>query len=56
VPVLAAHTATVAVASRVAGISDELRVAVPAAAAAALAALAASAWLAGQCWRASPGS
>jgi hypothetical protein len=47
VPVLAAHTATVAVASRVAGISDELRVAVPAAAAAAIAALAASTWLTG---------
>jgi hypothetical protein len=53
VPVLAAHTATVAVASRVSGISDELLVAVPAAAAAAIAALAASTWLAGQRWRAS---
>ncbi len=45
--VLAAHTTTVAVASRVAGISTELRVAVPTAAGTTIAALAASVWLAG---------
>jgi hypothetical protein len=52
--VLAAHTTTVAVASRVAGISSELRVAVPAAAGATIAALAASTWLAGRRWQPSP--
>jgi hypothetical protein len=45
VPVLA-HTALVAVASRVAGISEELRVAVPVAATTAVAALGVSTWLA----------
>jgi len=44
--VLAAHTTTVAVASRVAGISSELRVAVPTAAGTTIAAVAASTWLA----------
>jgi hypothetical protein len=52
--VLVAHATTVAVASRVAGISSELRVAVPAAAGATTAALAASTWLAGRRWRRSP--
>ena len=52
--VLAAHTTTVAVASRVAGISTELRVAVPTAAGTTIAALAASVWLAGHRWRPSP--
>jgi hypothetical protein len=45
--VVAAHLAVVAVASRVAGISSDLDVAVPVAAATALAALAAGAWLGG---------
>jgi hypothetical protein len=45
VPVLVAHTAVVALASRVAGISGDLGVAVPVAAAAVMAALAASTWL-----------
>jgi hypothetical protein len=45
VPVLAIHGAVVGVASRVAGISSELRVAVPVAAAAIAGALFASAWL-----------
>jgi hypothetical protein len=44
--VLAAHTTTVAVASRVAGISSELRVAVPTAVGTTVAAVAASTWLA----------
>jgi hypothetical protein len=40
-----AHTAIVAVASRVAGVSDDLQVAVPVAAATVIAALAFSTWL-----------
>jgi len=55
VPVLATHTAVVAVASRVAGISAELRVAVPVAAGTAIAALAASTMLVRQAWRHCPG-
>jgi hypothetical protein len=51
--VLAAQAATVAVASRVAGISSELRVAVPTAVGITIAALAASAWLTGHRWRSS---
>jgi hypothetical protein len=54
VPVLTAHTITVAVASRVAGMSTELRVAVPTATGTTIAALAASMWLTGHRWRLSP--
>jgi hypothetical protein len=45
VPILVVHTAVVAVASRVAGISSELRIAIPVAVTASLGALIASAWL-----------
>jgi hypothetical protein len=45
VPLLVVHTAVVAVASRVAGISSELRVAIPVALAAIVSALIASTWL-----------
>jgi hypothetical protein len=48
VPLLVAHTAVVAVASRVAGVSHHMWVAVPVAAATAVVALAASTWLAGR--------
>jgi hypothetical protein len=51
--VLAAQAATVAVASRVAGITSELRVAVPTAVGITIAALAASTWLTGHRWRSS---
>jgi hypothetical protein len=54
--VLAAHTTVVAVASRVAGISSELRVAVPTAAGTTIAAVAASMWLAAHRAAAQPSS
>jgi hypothetical protein len=45
VPILVVHTVVVAVASRVAGISSELRIAIPVAVTASVGALIASAWL-----------
>jgi len=53
---LVAHTAVVAVASRVAGVSSNLQVAVPVAAATGIAALAASTWLGWYQWQAEPKS